>query len=757
MKNWKVLLKLNLIIILNLILIILSISKPSFSNEIYIEIRGNDYTDEIAITSLIKEKPTEISDKYSNYILKTLTDSSLFEDVTIDTTENKYIVTITEFANINKIYFKNNERFDEDELVEFASEINLININPLSINLFIDEITNLHESFGYNNFDISYNVKIFKETNTADIYFDFNEGEITKINNIYFEGNNNIDTRELRSIIKSKSKSIINIVVNNNFKKFQVENDIRLIKNYYNKKGYRDINIDSSIEYLKSNKVNIYFNLKEGNIYTFNEINFYDKNNLLNKNIVDQINNVIKENLKKNESYSLDKITSLNKKITDYIIKNGIEFFEIESLEKIEDNKVSVLYNIKNVTPKYTNQINIYGNTRTIDKVIRRELELNEGDAIYGSQIDRIQKKLQSLNLFKSVSIEEKDITNNLVDIEITVEETQTGTFNAGLSIGTIEGLGLVAGLTERNFYGSGRSLKALLNTSDNRQQFTLESTDRILYENDVDITYRTNYKQDDFSVASSYKLDTFLIGIGIGYNINPKLRHSIDFDYIIKDYKITNSSTVATTINNSSGENVSFVLRNNFFYNTLNSLMVPKNGNYISYTNFIETPSSSSNGFIKNLVTFKNFRTYNKNVLSMQTKLGNIISLNDNDILTDDKFSLGGRWLRGFDTYGAGPRNSRTSYIGGNNLIVSKLDFSRELTRNSNFPFYINIFNDYGLLWENKTKPTNSDNSLRVSAGFGFKYYSPIGPVGLSWAFPLMDEEYDIKRMLLFSIGNID
>ena len=244
---------------------------------------------------------------------------------------------------------------------------------------------------------------------------------------------------------------------------------------------------------------------------------------------------------------------------------------------------------------------------------------------------------------------------------------------------------------------------------------------------------------------------------MGVGYNINLNLRHSIDLDYVIKDYKITNSSTVATSINNSSGENVSFVLRNNLFYNTLNSFIVPKNGNYISYTNFIETPNSSSNGFIKNLVTFKNFRTINNNVLSIQTRLGNIISLSDNDILTDDKFSLGGRWLRGFDTYGAGPRNSRTSYIGGNNLIVSKLDFSRELTRNSNFPFYINFFNDYGLLWENKTKPTNSDNSLRSSVGFGLKYYSPLGPIGLSWAFPLMDEEYDIKRMFLFSIGNID
>ena len=153
MKIWKNLLKSNSIIILNLILIILSFSKSSISNEIYIEINGNIYTDEIAITSLIKEKPTEISDKYSNYILKTLTESSLFEDVKIEIIDNKYVVTISEFANINKIYFNNNDRFDDEELIEFASELNLTNINPLSINMFIDEITKLHETFGYNNFN----------------------------------------------------------------------------------------------------------------------------------------------------------------------------------------------------------------------------------------------------------------------------------------------------------------------------------------------------------------------------------------------------------------------------------------------------------------------------------------------------------------------------------------------------------------------------------------------------------------------------
>ena len=269
MKIWKNLLKSNSIIILNLTLIILSFSKSAISNEIYIEINGNIHTDEIAITSLIKEKPTEISDKYSNYILKTLTESSLFEDVKIEIIDNKYVVTISEFANINKIYFNNNDRFDDEELIEFASELNLTNINPLSINMFIDEITKLHETFGYNNFNISYNIKVFENSNTADIYFDLEEGKITKINNIYFDGNNNIDTRELKTIIKSKTKSLINIFANNNFKKFQIQNDIRLIKNYYKERGYRDIEVNDSIEYLKSNKVNIYFNLKEGNLYFY--------------------------------------------------------------------------------------------------------------------------------------------------------------------------------------------------------------------------------------------------------------------------------------------------------------------------------------------------------------------------------------------------------------------------------------------------------------------------------------------------------
>ncbi len=739
------------------ILIIIFFSLKVSSNEISIKINGNNFTDQLAIYSLIKDNPKEMSEEYSNYLLKTLDKSLLFENVSVIMNDNAYIITVKEYPNISSINFNLNERFEDEELLEFSKELNLNNLNPLSIKNFKLEIQNLYESLGYNNININHYSNINTKTNTADIYFEVNEGTITKINNIYFSGNENIDKQILRSIITSKTKSLINIFANNSFKKSKIINDSRKIKNYYANSGYLDVQIKYRIEFLDSNRVNIYFDIFEGSLFSFKDIDILDSEKLLNQYLKDSINQIIAQNFIDNTKFSQEIIKKIKKEISNEIVISGIDFFEILTLEKKEEKLISILFEIKSIKPKYTNQINIYGNSRTFDKVIRRELDLAEGDAVHKNQIQLMQEKITALNLFESVEIIEKDLGDNKVNIEITVKEKQTGTLSAGLSLGTLEGVGVVAGLNESNFYGTGRSLSLLLNTTQNRTEFTFETTDRIFNEDNVDLTYRTKYKEEDFTVSSSYKLNTFKTGLGIAYNINPNLRHSVDLDYIIKDYNVTNASTVSSVISKSSGENVSFVLQNKLNYNTLNSYYLPKKGAAISFSNFLETPNSSNNGYLKNIITLKNYYQFDKNIFSIQNKIGNIISLNNNDVLTDNKFSLGGRWLRGFDSFGAGPRNSRTSYIGGNNLIATKFDYSRELTNNSDFPILLNIFNDYGLVWENKTKPTKNDNKLRSSYGFGIKYYSAVGPIGFTWGFPLQDESYDIKRMFLFSIGNID
>ena len=131
--------------------------------------------------------------------------------------------------------------------------------------------------------------------------------------------------------------------------------------------------------------------------------------------------------------------------------------------------------------------------------------------------------------------------------------------------------------------------------------------------------------------------------------------------------------------------------------------------------------------------------------------------ALQNKNIENDNKFALGGKWLRGFDSLGAGPRNSSTTYIGGNNLFVTKFDLSRPLlSRHSDNPIDLNLFTDVGTIFGNNENPTYSKESIRASYGVGVKFYTPIGPIGLSWSFPIQSETYDIKRSFLFSIGDL-
>jgi outer membrane protein insertion porin family len=184
---------------------------------------------------------------------------------------------------------------------------------------------------------------------------------------------------------------------------------------------------------------------------------------------------------------------------------------------------------------------------------------------------------------------------------------------------------------------------------------------------------------------------------------------------------------------------------------------MRPQSGTQMILSSIFSPITNSKDGFIKNTFTARKFYSFKQNIISIQAKAANITSLQDDEISDSDKYALGGKWLRGFDVYGAGPRNSSTSYIGGNNLLVSKIDISRSLFKKSNNPIDFFVFTDIGKVYGNKISPTNSEESIRASVGYGIKLYSPIGPIGLTWGSPILDESYDIKREFLFTIGNLN
>ena len=719
-------------------------------------IEGNQYSDKEVITGIIGVIPDVDEKSKSNYILKKLNNSGLFKSVEISYDDKNYYLVIVEYPSINNFIYLNNERFKDEQIDEIISELQIYTFSNYNIDRLTDELKKLYQSFGYNDakFEITSENLI---NNSSDLYINFKEGEITKIKKINITGNNNFNNNIILSKIKSKTKKLTNIFANNNYKLFQINNDLIRIKRFYKSEGYIDVKIDFYIEYFSDNKVEINFNIIEGTKYYFSTISVNNKlpeNNLVSKELESFIiNNKNLENI----NYNLKKIDNLEKQISDILENSGIQFYEIKSFEQTDGNKVNIKFEILPTEVVYINQINISGNTRTFDYVIRRELDVSEGDPINDTKIKQINKKLKQLPIFTKVEVNKTVINNEYQDLNIDIEETQTGTFDVGISVGTLEGISFVSGLKERNINGTGRSLEFLINTSDNNKAFTLSTEEKFVLNNNVNHSYSIKYKENDFSKSKSYKLNTFFLDTSFNYVFSENLYHSIGLGYSLKDYIVTDSSTASTNIVNSSGQNISFNINNTITFNTMNSFIRPTNGNYISLENYIETPSSSTNGFIKNILTAKKYLENNNNIYSIQARAGNIYSLNDNEIVSDDKFSLGGRWLRGFDNYGAGPRNSRTAYVGGNNLLVTKLDYLKPITFNDQNPIYLNLFNDYGLVWGNKNSVNSSDESIRASYGFGFNYYSPIGPIGFSWGFPLIDKDYDIKRMFTFSIGRLN
>ena len=749
-------------IVLILLYIIFNAPYVIASNNITVE--GNEYIDNEVIFSIIGEQKNEYSDNDINQIIKSLYSTGNFQKVEIIRKNNSIVIKIIENPIINKINFYGNKRFKKDDLLEQFGKVNYLNnYNEFKIEQFIDSLKDLYYSFGYNLININHDIsQIENENNIIDINFYFEEGEISKINKIYFSGNQNIDRRELLSIIKSKQKNLVRFTNAINFKKYQVNNDTIKLRKYYQNRGFRDVDVEYKTEFIsKNNRFNIYFFIEEGKKYSFNKIDLNQGSlNLLPEQFEEMKiikDNIIKKLTKRNLDYNKSLLSDVKESLSDYLFNEGFVFFKIKTLDKVVENNIDILFVIDSSEPKIVNQINIFGNTRTQEKVIRREISFAEGDAFNDDLIRISNKKIEKLGIFKSVSIVEKLKEDGSYDIDIDVEETSTGEFQAGVAFGTLEGATLLAGLKEKNIAGAGREIDATINTSSGNTVYNLGVVEPYAFNRDIDFIIGTSYRLRDYTSTASYELTTINLNTGFRYELTDEIDHKITIDYDVKDYTISDSNTVSSNIATSAGTNVEIAINNNFIYNKLNSLIRPSEGTYISFNNSISPITNDDNGYIQNIVVHKIYYKQTNNIFSVQSKFGNIFSLQNSEIKVDNKFALGGRWLRGFDSFGAGPRDSRTSYYGGRNIAVTKLDYQRPLFRNSENPIDLNLFIDAGTVFDNKKKPNHSNESIRSSYGVGIKFYSPIGPIGFSWAFPIQSESYDIERMFLFSVGNLN
>ena len=377
------------------------------NNEKKITIIGNDNIDNEIILSIIENKLTDYSINNLNEIIKILYETGNFKNIESEYLDDEIVLKFEENPTINNIEFIGNKRFKNTDILEkFDRDKYFQTYNEFYINNFINDLKSLYSAYGYNLVKIEYEINKTEESDQyVDLVFNIDEKTISKINKILFIGNNSFTSSKLRSIIKSKQRNLFKLFSNNNFKNYQIKEDELRLYNFYHNVGFKDVKINFQSEYIaKNNRLNLFFYIEEGTKYSFRKIKIdSSKFDLTDTAILNDFENeeiFIDKKIIKNNSYNPKLIEKSKTRISKILYNSGLKYFELITLEKIENNIVDIIIQIIDTEPKYVNQINIYGNVRTKEKVIRRELSFAEGDRINDQMIRDTKINLQKLGFF---------------------------------------------------------------------------------------------------------------------------------------------------------------------------------------------------------------------------------------------------------------------------------------------------------------------------------------------------------------------
>jgi outer membrane protein insertion porin family len=403
----------------------------------------------------------------------------------------------------------------------------------------------------------------------------------------------------------------------------------------------------------------------------------------------------------------------------------------------------------------FIERIEFVDNARTMDRVIRREFEIVEGDAYNQLKIDRSVRNIRNLGYFKDVKVAtlqgsspEQTITR------VTVEEQSTGDFSIGVGYSSLDKSSVSLGLNERNFLGTGRRASASVSTSGTETSFNLGLAEPYLLGRNLTGSFDVFNTKNKFDETT---IDQTGFSLGVGFSAARDVFHRLNYE--LSQSKTTVSSTTATSITGEAGETR---LRSSLKYvlskDTRDSRFDPTEG----YLLEMDETLAGFGGDVKFLRTKLSAAYYKpllfkSVILGMSGKLGYVSGLGDK-ITQSQRFNLGGRDVRGFGSGGIGPRDTGSSdAVGGNNMYAGSFEVVSNLGLDKDTGVRWTVFTDFGSLWgtdypSGVTKPNAAQ--MRVSAGVGIFWSTAIGPLSFSWTKPLSKMSHDTPRVFQFNVG---
>ncbi len=730
-----------------------------------IDVRGAQRVGAEAVRSNLSIQPGRtFSNADIDESVKRLYATGFFSDVQISVSGGTLVVTVAENQLINQVVFNGNRKIKDDKLqgiVQTQAQ------GPYSDSLISADIQRIREAYGaIGRSDVEVTTQVVPVAEgRVNLAFVINEGERTKISSINFVGNNAYSDGRLAAVLQTKESGILSFLTRKDvYNEDKLRADEEALRQFYYNHGYADFRVISSEAVLNEagNEYTINITVDEGQRYKFGAVSV--------ESTVDGIDGSELQGLletREGDTYSARDIQKSMEAISRRVSSAGYPFARVvpRGDRNFETNTIGVTYLVDQGERAYVERIEVRGNTRTRDYVIRREFDISEGDAFNQETISRAKRRLEALGFFSSVNIStQAGSSPDRVVVIVDVQDQPTGSFGigAGYSVGD-GGLVLEASVEEKNFLGRGQFIRLAAGGGfDDTQTYNFSFTEPYF------LGYRLAAGFDLFKSSTSsntyYDYEeqggTIRVTAPITEDLATTLRYTYkEIDYINDGANAGNTAQPYLDVIEQ-GSWTQSIFGHSVVYNTVDDRQNPHEGIYASFTHEYAGLGGDSE-YYKAYIRARMFYTLSDEfdiVGSLAGSAGHVVALGDN-LNVFDQFKIGGKEVRGFDNSGIGPRMGDDS-IGGTTYFTASAEATFPLPLvPQDLGFRGAVFADAGTLFGSDLRSDagaeGTDMSIRASVGAGLVWNSPFGALRVDYAVPVAKEDFDDTQEFRFSMAN--
>ena len=684
----------------------------------------------------------------------------LFKDVRVEVSGGVLVVIVEERPTVADVSFSGNKEFEKDALIKALRDIGLTDGRPFDRSLLDRAEQELKRQYINRSLyaaDIVTTVTPV-ERNRVNLAFTITEGERAKIKEIRIVGNKAFSESTLRNLFDLDTGGWLSwYTKSDQYSRAKLNADIETLRSYYLTRGYLEFRIDSTQVVISPDKqeISIAINVTEGERYVVSGVTL--EGNYLGKE--DEFKSLVA--IRPGQAYDADQVVQTTKAFTDYFGNFGYAFARVEAKPEVDrvNNRVALVLQAEPSRRAYVRRINVAGNTRTRDEVVRREFRQFEAAWYDADKIKLSRDRVDRLGFFKQVSVETQEVAGSPdeVDLTVVVEEKPTGNLSLGAGYSSGDGLGLTAGVKQENAFGSGNSLGVQINTSKINRAIVFNTTDPYFtadgVSRSIDIYHRNTSPYVD---TNSYKLVTS--GASLRFGVPFTEIDTVYFGGGVERTKIvpgTNLPAAYLTYANQFGFTSSTLpLTVGWARDSRDSALVPNSGTYQRVNG--EWGVGGDARYVSSSYQYQLYLPLNKQyTFAFNGNIGLGKGLSGRPFPLFKNFFGGGLGsVRGFEQGSLGQRDATTDAVLGG---TKKLDMSFELQapfpgagndRTLRMYAFFDVGNVFGA-----SQPVRF-NELRTSAGVGISWISPVGPLRLAIARPIRKFPGDKIQTIQFQIG---